>query len=110
LPNGAWLGSHPLQSIQGSQPPLRLLLVWQDVLSISTSQLGFKVQGSAPPLARKEASLIEKQTRVLKIPNLKHQILNKSQISIFNDQNILVTYLLFDGCFACFEFWSLRFV
>jgi hypothetical protein len=41
----------------------------------------------AQPLAGKTAGLIEKETEVLKIPNLKHQISNKSQISIFNDRN-----------------------
>jgi len=42
---------------------------------------------SALPLAVKVGSLIEKETKLLKIPNLKHQITNKSQISIFNDRN-----------------------
>jgi hypothetical protein len=42
---------------------------------------------SGLPLAVKVGSLIEKETKLLKIPNLKHQITNKSQISIFNDLN-----------------------
>jgi hypothetical protein len=36
---------------------------------------------------KKTTGLIKKETKVLKIPNLKQQISNKSQISIFNDQN-----------------------
>jgi hypothetical protein len=49
---------------------------------------GSEIQGSAPPPAKKTAGQIEKETKVLKIPNLKHQITNKSQISIFKDQNL----------------------
>jgi len=37
--------------------------------------------------SKKTTGLIKKETKVLKIPNLKQQISNKSQISIFNDQN-----------------------
>jgi hypothetical protein len=44
-------------------------------------------QVSALSLVTEAASLIEKENRVLKIPNLKHQISNKSQISNLNDQN-----------------------
>jgi hypothetical protein len=41
-----------------------------------------KVQGSAQPPAAETASLIEKETEVLKIPNLKHhQILKFGQIN-----------------------------
>jgi hypothetical protein len=47
---------------------------------------GSEVQGSAQQLVAEAASLIEKETK-LKISNLKHQISNKSQISIFNDRN-----------------------
>jgi hypothetical protein len=39
---------------------------------------------------------------VYEIPNFKHQITNKSQIPIFNDQNIRQVWN--------FEFWSLLFV
>jgi hypothetical protein len=38
-------------------------------------------QVSARPLVAETASLIEKETKVLIIPNLKHQITNKFQIS-----------------------------
>jgi len=44
---------------------------------------------SAQPPAKKTAGQIEKETKVLKIPNLKHQISNKSQISIINDRKRL---------------------
>jgi hypothetical protein len=42
-------------------------------------------------------------TRVFEIPNPKHQITNKFQIPIFNDQNrfgilVIVICLLFDIC------------
>ena len=43
--------------------------------------------------------------RWYKIPNLKHQITNKSQISIFNDQNLPDKDIVW-----IFEFWSLEFV
>jgi hypothetical protein len=42
---------------------------------------------------------------VLKITNLKHQITNKSQIQIFNDQNPL-----YQDIVCIFEIRSLRFV
>jgi hypothetical protein len=42
---------------------------------------------AAQPLTAERAILIEKETEVLEIPNLKHQISNKSQISISNDRN-----------------------
>jgi len=42
---------------------------------------------------------------VSKITNSKHQITNKSQILIFNDQNLLGRDIVW-----IFEFWSLEFV
>ena len=39
-----------------------------------------------------------------KIPNPNTQITNNIPIRKSNDLNILVVYLLFDGCFTCFEF------
>ena len=41
-----------------------------------------------------------------KISNPNTQIANNIQIKKSNDPNILATYLLFDGRFACFEFIS----
>jgi enoyl-[acyl-carrier-protein] reductase (NADH) len=41
-----------------------------------------RFQVSAQPPAKKTACQIEKETKVLKIPNLKHQIANKSQYSM----------------------------
>jgi len=38
---------------------------------------------------------IVERSSLEKIPNLKHQITNKSQISIFNDQNILCIFIAF---------------
>jgi hypothetical protein len=39
------------------------------------------------PQAAEVANMIQNETKVLKIPNIKHQISNKSQISIFNDRS-----------------------
>ena len=46
----------------------------------------YRCQVSAQPLAAEAASLIENETRVLKIPNLKHQITNKFQFTISKAQ------------------------
>ena len=39
--------------------------------------LGFRCQVSVPPLAAVATGLIEKETKVLKIPNLKHHLILK---------------------------------
>jgi hypothetical protein len=58
------------------------------------------------PLLRQAAGVMEWWSggvrKTYEIPNSKHQITNKSQIPIFNDQNTKQVWN--------FEFWSLWFV